>query len=766
MTEHLPGPGEDDVPTQDAAAAREIGRARSPELGPGEYVFFAACPRNVSDLLAGELRALGIDVDREHPAGVSFHGTLRSAYLACLHSRTASRVLLTLADLDAADPDLMYRGLLELPWESHVSPEGTFAVDVVGESPRWLRHTQFAAMRAKDAIVDRMREHAGARPSVDFASPDLRVSLRFARERVTVGIDLSGEPLHRRGYRQSGVEAPLKENLAAALLLRSGWPAIAAEDGGFHDPMCGSGTLVIEAAMIAAKIAPGLSRRRFGLERWLQHDAALWQELRDAAESQRDLDVLRPGRCSGSDRDQSAVRASIANANRAGLGNHLVFERRDLSNLPATKQPRGLVVVNPPYGVRIGDSDTIESLYASLGEKLIRCFPGWDAGVFTSEPTLGRALRLRAYRVHTFFNGPIEGRLLRFRLDESAVEPDPAQVRAARLEVAKARPGSAMFANRLRKNVDRTEKWARKNDVPCYRVYDADMPEYAFAIDVYGNDEERWLYVQEYAAPDTIALEAVRARRDEALAQIPEVLRVPPENMFLRVRRRQKGGEQYEKVDAEGQFHTVREGRYRFLVNFTDYLDTGLFLDHRLTRALVAEMAAGKRFLNLFAYTGTATVHAAGAGASASTTVDMSRTYLDWALRNVDLNGLRGPRHEVVQADCLAWLEAQSQLPRPPQYDVIFIDPPTHSRSKRMQDDWDVQQDHGWLLSTAARLLAPGGSIVFSNNYQKFKLDPSLAERFDVKDITRSTIPEDFSRNPRIHVCFLLRPKVEALAGG
>jgi 23S rRNA (guanine2445-N2)-methyltransferase / 23S rRNA (guanine2069-N7)-methyltransferase len=256
------------------------------------HTFFAACPRNVSDLLAAELRDLGVDVEREHPAGVSFRGPLASAYLACLHSRTASRVILTLGDVEVPDADAMYRHLLAMPWTEHLRSDGSFAVDVVGEPPRWLRHTQFAALRAKDAVVDQFREIAGTRPSVDLATPDLRVSLRFARERVTVGVDLSGEPLHRRGYRQAGVDAPLKENLAAALLVRSGWPAVAEAGGAFYDPMCGSGTLVIEAALIAANVAPGLLRRRFGFERWLGHDAATWQALKSEADARRRIDAL------------------------------------------------------------------------------------------------------------------------------------------------------------------------------------------------------------------------------------------------------------------------------------------------------------------------------------------------------------------------------------------------------------------------------------------------------------------------------------------
>jgi 23S rRNA (guanine2445-N2)-methyltransferase / 23S rRNA (guanine2069-N7)-methyltransferase len=717
--------------------------------------FFAACPRHVADLLATELRELGIDVTREHPAGVGFRGRIAHGYLACLNSRTASRVLLTLATVPLATPDAMYAGLRQLPWEEHLATDGTLAIDVVGEGPEWLRHTQFAAQKAKDAIVDRFRERTGGRPSVDLASPDLRVSLRLARTHATIGIDLSGEPLSHRGYRQSSVEAPLRENLAAALLLRCGWPAMAAQGAAFADPMCGSGTLVIEAALIAADVAPGLLRRRFGFERWLQHDPAAWNELREAALARRNLAALGRGRLRGFDRDQTAIRAALANANRAGLGDHVTFERRELVRLAPAREARGLVLVNPPYGARLEDERTLGPLYVELGLKLVECFPHWEAGVFTGNPPLGRALRLRAYRTHTFFNGPIECRLLRIELEPGSVEPDPETARQARLEAARTRPGAAMFGNRVRKNLARLEAWAKREDVSCYRVYDADMPEYAFAVDLYGNDE-RWACVQEYAAPATVAQEAARSRRDEALAVLPEVLKLPRERIVLGVRRRQRHGEQYEKVGEEAVFHTVREGRYRFLVNFTDYLDTGLFLDHRLTRRRVGELAAGRRFLNLFAYTGTATVHAVGGGATASTTVDMSRTYLEWAKRNLALNGLAGPTHSFVQADCLAWLDGQVRTSRE-RYGLIFVDPPTISRSKRMEQDFDVQRDHVRLLQAAGRLLEPGGTLLFSNNFQRFRLDAAGLADFDVEDLSRATLPEDFRRNPRIHTCFMLR---------
>ena len=727
-------------------------------VDPGPvFEFFAACPRHVPELLGGELRALGLNVTREHPAGVSFSGPLRDGYLACLASRTASRVLLVLGTLPVDTPEAMYEAIRDFSWEDHLAPDGTLAIDVVGQGPAWLRHTQFAAQKAKDAIVDRFRERSGARPSVDLGSPDLRLNLSFMRQRASLAIDLSGEPLHRRGYRQSGVEAPLKENLAAALLLRCGWPAIAAEGGGFADPMCGSGTLVIEAALMAADVAPGLLRRRFGFERWRQHRAETWEQLRGEALARRRPEAVSPGRFGGYDRDQGAIRAALANSGRCGVGDHIAFERRELAQCPKASEPQGLVLVNPPYGARLEEVASLEPTYALLGTKLMECFPGWEAGVFTGHPPLGRALRLRAYRSHTFFNGPIECRLLRFELQPATVEPDPETVRRNRLEAARARPGAAMFGNRLRKNLARLEAWAKRAGVACFRVYDADMPEYSFAIDLYGNDE-RWAYVQEYAAPASVDQEAARSRRDEVLAVLSEILGLPEERIVLRVRRRQKGGDQYEKVGEDAQFHAVREGGYRFLVNFTDYLDTGLFLDHRITRQRVGELAAGRSFLNLFAYTGTATVYAAGAGATASTTVDMSRTYLDWARRNLALNGLAGPQHGFVQADCLAWLEEQATAP-PRRYGVIFVDPPTLSRSKRMEREFDVQRDHARLLAMAARLLEPGGVIVFSNNFQKFKLDPAVAQAFEVEDLTRATLPEDFARNPRIHVCFLLKPR-------
>ena len=498
------------------------------------------------------------------------------------------------------------------------------------------------------------------------------------------------------------------------MLLRSGWAKlVAASDGelGFVDPMCGAGSLAIEAALIAADVAPGSLRNHFGFLRWRGHDEAVWQRLLTEAAERRaaarlDRVVLR-----AYDRDAAAVRATLENAVRAGFAKHVHAERRELADLPAAPAPRGLLAVNPPYGERLGDADALHGVYALLGDKLREHYVGWQAAVLTGNPPLGRELKIKAKRTHTMYNGPIECRLLRFDVEPKHFEQKrvPGALPAFDTEAARARPGAAMFANRLRKNLASLGAWARKEGIACYRVYDADMPEYAFSIDIYAAAVDasvpRFVYVQEYAPPATIEPEKARARRAEAFSVIPEVLDVPRERAYLRTRRKQKGGTQYEKLAERGEFEVAGEGGLELFVNFTDYLDTGLFLDHRPTRARIRELAAGKTFLNLFAYTATASVFAAAGGARSTTSVDLSHTYLDWARRNLDRNGFDDTaRHRLLQEDVLAWLE---QPPRE-RYDLIFLDPPTISRSKRMAQELDLQRDHVALIRSVLLRLAAG----------------------------------------------------------
>jgi 23S rRNA (guanine2445-N2)-methyltransferase / 23S rRNA (guanine2069-N7)-methyltransferase len=387
-------------------------------------------------------------------------------------------------------------------------------------------------------------------------------------------------------------------------------------------------------------------------------------------------------------------------------------------------------------------------------------FRGWDAAILAGSADAGLELGIRAERVHNVLNGAIECKLLRLHVSAASEKQMLHTGHSARIDTALAEtPGSKMFGNRLAKNIKQLKSWAEREQIGCYRLYDADMPEYSFAIDKYTehDGDGAWLYVQEYAAPKTIEPEAVQRRRAEALAALPGATGIPAERIHLRQRRRTARGDQYEKLGDDEEYHLVGESGLRFWVNFSDYLDTGLFLDHRITRQRLRADAARRRFLNLFAYTGSATVYAADGKARETTTVDMSATYLDWAQRNLAVNGFSGEAHEFIQADCITWLKDAVAERR--VFDLIFLDPPTFSNSKRMDDILDVQRDHTALVDQCMALLAAGGKLVFSTNAQKFKLDGMLAERYKVTDISRATLPKDFERNPRIHQCYELESR-------
>jgi len=710
--------------------------------------WIATAPVGAASVLAEELAQFGASDLRERSHDVRFQGPLETGYRACLWSRTATRVYLSLGTFDAASAANLHAALMRVDWRQHLAPGATLACSASGGNAA-LRHTIYVSQLLKDAVCDSLRESTGARPDVRPLRPDVLLHLHVDGPQARLSLDFSGESLHRRGYRVAAGRAPLKENVAAAMLLRAGWPTIHARGGTLVDPMCGSGTFLTEGAAIAADAAPGLSRGYFGFSGWRGHDAALWQRLCAEARTRRGARESR--RCiQGSDADADAVRGALANAAAAGFADWIHVEQRLLSAQRRPSGEPGLLVCNPPYGERIGADSELPSLYADLGRVLREEFGGWQAAVLTGNPPFARHLGVHAKRSHRVFNGPIECRLLRFDLDaKSAQEPAAAvQIRWA------ARAGAQMFANRLRKNLLKFESWARDEDIECYRLYDADMPEYAFAIDLYGR-EPRHVYLQEYAPPRSVDRERARERRREVLAVLPQVLEVPVAQVHSRTRKPQKGAAQYEKHAATEQRHEVRERGLAFWVNFRDYLDTGLFLDHRLTRALLRERAQGADFLNLFCYTGTATVHAAAGGARSSVSVDLSNTYLAWAQDNLALNGLAAPQHTQQRADCLEWLDSRAAAG--PGFDLVFLDPPTFSNSKRMHGVLDVQRDHPALLRRAMALLRPGGQLVFSTNYSRFKLAPWVLGEWRVEDITARTIPRDFARNPRIHRCFVLR---------
>jgi len=710
----------------------------------------ATAPVGAASVLAEELAQFGAEDIRERSHDVKFQGTLEVGYRACLWSRTATRVLLSLGSIDATSSKSVYEGVKRIDWREHLAPGATLACDCSGGNES-IRHTIYGSQLLKDAVCDNLRDSTGERPNIKPERPDVLLHLHVEGPTALVSLDFSGESLHRRGYRTEGGRAPLKENVAAAVLLRAGWPQIAAAGGTLLDPMCGSGTFLTEGALIAADAAPALDREYFGFLKWHGHDAPLWARLRAEALARRAARVVR--RCIlGSDIDSEAVRMAIANAIQAGVADWLHVEKRALSDVPRPKDGTGLIVANPPYGERIGAESGLPELYSQLGAVLRDRFQGWQAAILTGNPPLARNLGIYAKRTHRVFNGTIECRLLRFDLNEASAQRPAEEVRAD----WSSRPGAQMFANRLRKNLQRLDPWAAREHIDCFRVYDADMPEYAFAIDLYGRDS-RHVYVQEYAPPKSVNQESARERRREALAVLPEVLSVPLAQVHTRVRKPQKGADQYEKRDSAAERHAVQEGGLKFWVNFRDYLDTGLFLDHRIVRGMLRAWAKDADFLNLFCYTGSATVYAAAGGARSTTGVDLSNTYLDWAHENLLLNGFRGDNHELYREDCLAWLEEQE--PRGARFDLIFLDPPTFSNSKRMEGVLDVQRDHVGMIRRSLKLLRPAGRLVFSTNYTRFKLDGEALADLAIEDISAATVPKDFERHARIHKCFVVRFK-------
>lgn len=732
---------------------------------PPEHRFLVLHPRATEDLVEHELAACGANALRRGAGYIEARGPLAFGYRARWWSRVASRVVLVLHELPVADADALYDALLDVQWDAIFAPERSFSVGVSGRGGPGFTHSRYVTQRIKDAVVDQFLSAHARRPEIALKRPDVRLHAHLDKGRVWVGLDLAGESLHRRGYRSRNGSAPLKENVAAALLYRARWPTVAAAGGPLVDPMCGSGTIVIEAALMALRRPLGPWDAACGVSGWRGHDPDLWQHARLAGRS----DVARtseappiPIAC-GWDADADAVAQARANAQQAGVADVVEFSVRDAHRLVAPGEAAGVVVTNPPYGERLGSKASLEALYNTLGERLRRYFGGWRVTVLTDSVALGRALGLKADRRNVLDNGSLACIALSFSIFE-AEQRSPAAAAGAPSEHGPrttasppqpdaadaqppADPGAQVFANRLRKNHRRLAKWARRQGVFCYRVYDADVPEYAFAIDIY----EQWVHLQEYRAPSSVAPSKVRRRRSDVLRLVPEILRVAPEDVVWKLRQPQKGKKQYQKLQNTGTRQRVREGGLEFWINLTDRLDVGLFLDHRITRQMIAGLAAGKDFLNLFGYTGTATVYAAQAGAR-TTTVDLSKPYLEWARDNLVLNGLLAAKHQLVHADCMEWLASVVQ-----QWDVVFVDPPTFSSSKQAVHTFDVQRDHAKLLQTLAPRLRPRGVVVFSTNRRRFTLgSDALAPLYHIEDITAQTIPKDFERNPRAHQCWRL----------
>ncbi len=711
---------------------------------------FATTARGFEELLKSELTELGAQDAKVAQGGVHYWADDETLYRTLLWSRLSSRILFPIVQAKVFSDLDLYSAVVGVNWLDYFDEKVHFFVDFNGTNQE-IRHTQFGAMRVKDGIVDYFERHGRARPNVDKEQPDIRIHAYLNRDDVVLSLDLSGDALHMRGYREDTGKAPLRETLAAAIVLRSGWQ----KGTPLVDPMCGSGTLLIEAAQMEAQIAPQLYRLHWGFDFWQGYNQAAWEKVKEEALALAEAEKQRanPPHFYGFDLDHRVLQKAKQNAKNAGVAHLMQWQQGDVA---AIKNPSpnvaGTVICNPPYGERLGTTPALIALYSVFGQRLKQQFAGWNASIFSGEPSLLDCLRLRSHRQFKAKNGPLDcvqkNYQIAERAEQSAVENALEFDRTSSVSSDVA----VDFANRLQKNIKKIEKWAKQQGLDAYRLYDADLPEYNLAVDRYADH----IVVQEYAAPKNIDENKARQRLLDAVNATLNVTGIETNKLILKVRQKQKGTNQYEKLANKGEYFYVNEYGAKLWVNLTDYLDTGLFLDHRLTRKMLGEMAQGKDFLNLFAYTGSATVHAALGKAKSTTTVDMSNTYLNWAEQNLLLNDIEGKQHKLIQADCLQWLEKCDR-----QFDLIFVDPPTFSNSKRMEDSWDVQRDHIKLMKNLKRILRPNGTIVFSNNKRGFKMDFAKLEELGLSavEISHKTLPLDFERNKQIHNCWLVTLK-------
>lgn len=704
--------------------------------------FFATCPKGLETLLLNELTQLGATSAKETVAGVSFKGDFNFGMKACLWSRFASRILLEMSEFFCETDTELYIGANGVAWEKYFDKENTIMVTFSGTNES-IRNTQYGALKVKDAICDRLQTTQGGRPNVDKDNPDVVINCHLDKKgSANILIDLSGRALLKREYHRGTGAAPLKENLAAAMIARSSY-----NGENFLDPMCGSGTLLLEAASVATDTAPGIHREHFGFFKLKQFEKESWDNLVNEAHERSQQGIakcLEKGvEIKGFDLDPYIVEIANENAQKAGFADIIKVVQNDVEHLynPFDNKLKVTIVTNPPYGERMGNFNELISLYTNIGAGFKEHFKGARAAVISSSSELLSCMRLHSSKVYKLYNGELLCQLRVFDINETDKLSDREE---QNIKIAED------FSNRLKKNVTYMQKWAKNVNTNAYRVYDADVPEYSAAIDFYNG----YYVIQAYKAPNKVNPRVAKRHELDMLSATVEVTGVPGDHVILKSREKQTGTNQYEKAEElRNEFMTVNEDNSLYRVNLYDYLDTGLFLDGRIIRDKIKKLAEGKEFLNLFSYTCSASVAAALGGATKTVSVDMSKTYLQWGMENFKLNSLDLSKHEFIQADCLAWLSTDGDS----KYDLIYIDPPTFSNSKRMETSFDVKRDQVALLSNLTRHLKDGGQVIFCTNHRGFVLDEEIKDYgFEVQDISEATLPRDFARDKKIHSCFLL----------
>ncbi|MCH2114268.1 MAG: bifunctional 23S rRNA (guanine(2069)-N(7))-methyltransferase RlmK/23S rRNA (guanine(2445)-N(2))-methyltransferase RlmL [Pirellulales bacterium] len=714
---------------------------------PPLFQLVATAAFGLEAIVVRELHHLGYEGRVARPGRIEFEGDVAAICRTNLWLRSADRVLLQMSKFSATDFDLLFETACAVPWEEWIAPDA--AIPVRGRSRKSQLSSVPACQRTiKKAIVQRLlgKHQVVALPETGTPVP---VEVALLDDEVTLSLDTSGDGLHRRGYRTLSAPAQIRETLAAALVQLSYWNP----ERPLIDPFCGTGTIVIEAAMLGRRQAPGCGRA-FAAEQWPAVPDKPWQLAREEADDLR-LPTLAE-RPMGTDIEAESLKLARYHAERAGVEKDVHFQQRAFADLKSQRK-WGCTIMNPPYGLRLGDQSEVEALYRTLPE-VLRRLKTWSHYILSAQTDLEQLVGQQADRRRKLFNGQIACTYFQFHgprppraqaLAETSDSPRAPQEQqrpafgGLREEAARQ---SEEFANRLRKLARHLRRWPSKRGISCYRVYDRDIPEIPLVVDCY----EGALHIAEYERPHARTPAEHADWLDAMVATAAKTLEVPHELVFVKQRLRQRANAQYGRIDQLQALRVVHEGGLRFQVNLSDYVDTGLFLDHRRTRAMVRDAAADKNFLNVFAYTGAFTVYAAAGGAARSTSVDLSATYQEWATENLKLNGFGSPRHRYVRSDAGQFL---SSLVGEEKFDLAVVDPPTFSNSRQLEHDWDIQRDHVALLHQVIHCMTPGGIVFFSTNSRRFKLDEGALAGVSLREISKQTVPEDF-RNKRIHRCW------------
>ncbi|AYN24706.1 bifunctional 23S rRNA (guanine(2069)-N(7))-methyltransferase RlmK/23S rRNA (guanine(2445)-N(2))-methyltransferase RlmL [Buchnera aphidicola] len=679
---------------------------------------FASTNFGCEKFLEQELLSLGGKNIKIIKGGVYYEGEDLILYNSLMWSRISSRIFLCIKKFTIKNSDDLYHNTYNINWTKILYLENNFLVKFNGTN-NIIRNSLFGSLTIKDSIVDKFYQKYSIRPNINLITPDIRITAYLFQNSVHIMLDLSGDALNKRGYRKFFDVAPIKENLSSAIILSSGWK----KNTPLIDPMCGSGTLLIEAAMMSSDRAPGLTRKKWGFQSWKGYNEKIWKEVLKNAKERFKIGIKKcvKNYFIGYDCNPNIIEKAQKNAINANLENIVNFVKCDLSNLknPYQKQEIGTLISNPPYGERYKTENNLIALYIELGVISRKHFKNWKLSVFSSSEFLLKFLQMKSYENFIFKNGSLNCTLKNYEIFSNTINDK-----------------SQEYQNRLQKNFKKLKKWNDLQEIECFRVYDSDLPNYKIIVDVY----KKWLVIQEYQAPKLIHHKEAHKRLCNAIYHSKEILSIPTNNIVIKFRKKQKNKEQYQKLFNSGSFFIIKEYHVKLLVNLIDYLDTGLFSENRLVRKLLGEMSKGKDFLNLFAYTGAASVYAGLGKARSTTTVDISNTYIGWSMRNMSLNNLTNSKNVFIQKDCLEWIVLTKK-----KFDLIFINPPTFSNSKRMKKSFELKRDYIELMINLKRILRKDGNIVFSSSTHNFEIDCNNIKKINLhaKNITNLTQTKD-----------------------